>query len=58
MATFTSGLLPDATGQRPLLVREPYTQHEERLMIAVRSPMVMETLLEQTVEILMGIRER
>ncbi len=34
MATFTSGLLPDATGLRPLLVREPYTQHEERLMIA------------------------
>jgi D-apiose dehydrogenase len=34
MATITSGLLPDATGHRPLLEREPYTQHEERLMIA------------------------
>jgi predicted dehydrogenase len=34
MATFTSGLLPDAGGRRPLLEREPYTQHEERLMIA------------------------
>src|SRR6266550_4650392 len=34
MATFTSGLLPDASGRRPLLEREPYTQHEERLMIA------------------------
>jgi len=34
MATFTSGLLPDGTGRRPLLVREPYTQHEERLMVA------------------------
>ena len=34
MATITSGLLPDASGLRPLLVREPYTQFEERLMIA------------------------
>jgi predicted dehydrogenase len=34
MATMTSGLLPDASGRRPLLEREPYTQHEERLMIA------------------------
>jgi D-apiose dehydrogenase len=34
MATLTSGLLPDAAGRRPLLEREPYTQHEERLMIA------------------------
>jgi D-apiose dehydrogenase len=34
MATITSGLLPDASGRRPLLEREPYTQHEERLMIA------------------------
>ena len=34
MATMTSGLLPDASGHRPLLVREPYTQFEERLMIA------------------------
>jgi predicted dehydrogenase len=34
MATMTSGLLPDASGVRPLLVREPYCQFEERLMIA------------------------
>jgi predicted dehydrogenase len=34
MATITSGLLPDAAGRRPLLEREPYTQFEERLMIA------------------------
>ena len=34
MATITSGLLPDAGGRRPWLEREPYTQHEERLMIA------------------------
>ena len=34
MATIASGLLPDANGRRPLLEREPYTQHEERLMIA------------------------
>ena len=34
MATITSGLLPDANGRRPLLEREPYTQHEERMMIA------------------------
>ncbi len=34
MATMTSGLLADASGRRPLLEREPYTQHEERLMIA------------------------
>ena len=34
MATITSGLLPDASGRRPLLEREPYTQHVERLMIA------------------------
>jgi len=34
MSTITSGLLPDASGDRPLLVREPYTQYEERLMIA------------------------
>ncbi len=34
MATISSGLLPDASGHRPLLEREPYTQHEERLMIA------------------------
>jgi predicted dehydrogenase len=34
MATISSGLLPDATGRRPLLEREPYTQHVDRLMIA------------------------
>lgn len=34
MATISSGLLPNASGHRPLLEREPYTQHEERLMIA------------------------
>jgi len=34
MATMTSGLLPDASGRRPLLEREPYTQHEERLILA------------------------
>jgi predicted dehydrogenase len=34
MAMLSSGLLPDATGRRPLLEREPYTQHEERMMIA------------------------
>ena len=34
MATISSGLLPDASGRRPLLEREPYMQHEERLMIA------------------------
>src|SRR5258706_11562225 len=34
MALITSGLVPDASGRRPLLEREPYVQHEERLMIA------------------------
>jgi predicted dehydrogenase len=34
MAMISSGLLPDASGRRPLLEREPYTQHEERMMIA------------------------
>ena len=34
MATIASGLLPDANGRRPLLEREPYMQHEERMMIA------------------------
>jgi len=34
MTTLTSGLLPDETGRRPLIEREPYTQHVERLMIA------------------------
>ena len=34
MAMLTSGLLPDAEGRRPSLVRQPFMQHEERLMIA------------------------
>ncbi len=34
MAMMTSGLLPDANGCRPALVRQPFMQHEERLMIA------------------------
>lgn len=34
MAEFSSGLLPDENGRRPALVRQPFMQHEERLMIA------------------------
>jgi predicted dehydrogenase len=34
MAMITSGLLPDPSGQRPSLERQPFMQHEERLMIA------------------------
>jgi predicted dehydrogenase len=34
MAIITSGLLPDASGRRPSLERQPFMQHEERLMIA------------------------
>ena len=34
MSMISSGMLPDATGQRPALVRQPFMQHEERLMIA------------------------
>src|SRR6266446_9635382 len=34
MATITSGLLPDGSGRRPSLERQPFMQHEERLMIA------------------------
>ena len=34
MAMITSGLLPDASGRRPSLERQPFMQHEERLMIA------------------------
>ena len=30
----TSGMLPDADGRRPALERQPFMQHEERLMIA------------------------
>jgi len=33
MALISSGLLPDASGRRPSLVRQPFMQHEERLMI-------------------------
>src|SRR5207248_8622851 len=29
-----SGLLPDASGRRPSLERQPFMQHEEQLMIA------------------------
>jgi predicted dehydrogenase len=34
MAMFSSGLLPDESGRRPALVRQPFMAHEERLMIA------------------------
>jgi D-apiose dehydrogenase len=34
VAMITSGLLPDASGQRPSLERQPFMQYEERLMIA------------------------
>jgi predicted dehydrogenase len=34
MSMITSGLLPDAAGKRPALERQPFMQHEERLMIA------------------------
>jgi predicted dehydrogenase len=34
MAMITSGMLPDANGLRPSLARQPFMQHEERLMIA------------------------
>jgi predicted dehydrogenase len=34
MSMITSGMLPDATGRRPSLERQPFMQHEERLMIA------------------------
>jgi predicted dehydrogenase len=34
MAMITSGLLPEASGRRPSLERQPFMQHEERLMIA------------------------
>jgi predicted dehydrogenase len=34
MAMITSGLLPDASGRRPSLVRQPFMQHEPRLMLA------------------------
>jgi predicted dehydrogenase len=34
MAMITSGMLPDASGRRPSLERQPFMQHEKRLMIA------------------------
>ena len=34
MSMITSGMLPDASGRRPSLERQPFMQHEERLMIA------------------------
>ncbi len=34
VAMITSGMLPDASGRRPSLERQPFMQHEERLMIA------------------------
>jgi predicted dehydrogenase len=34
MAMINSGLLPDTEGHRPALIRQPFMQHEERLMIA------------------------
>ncbi|HYB11251.1 MAG TPA: Gfo/Idh/MocA family oxidoreductase [Alphaproteobacteria bacterium] len=34
MAMINSGFLPDSTGQRPAFVRQPFMQHEARLMIA------------------------
>ena len=34
MSMISSGMLPDASGQRPALVRQPFMQHERRLMIA------------------------
>ncbi|MBI3707027.1 MAG: Gfo/Idh/MocA family oxidoreductase [Proteobacteria bacterium] len=34
LAMINSGLLPDAEGRRAALIRQPFMQHEERLMIA------------------------
>src|SRR5437667_972857 len=34
VSMITAGLLPDANGHRPSLERQPFMQHEERLMIA------------------------
>ena len=33
MTLLTSGLLPDATGARPALVRQPFMQHEPRMLV-------------------------
>ncbi|HUN45676.1 MAG TPA: Gfo/Idh/MocA family oxidoreductase [Stellaceae bacterium] len=34
MAMISSGFLPDETGRRPAFVRQPFMQHERRLMLA------------------------
>jgi predicted dehydrogenase len=34
MSMITSGMLPDASGRRPSLERQPFMQHEPRLMLA------------------------
>ena len=34
MAMINSGFLPDETGSRPAFVRQPFMQHERRLMVA------------------------
>jgi predicted dehydrogenase len=34
MTMFSSGLLPDESGRRPSLIRQPFMAHEARLMIA------------------------
>jgi predicted dehydrogenase len=34
LSTISSGFLPDASGRRPALVRQPFMAHEPRLMIA------------------------
>jgi D-apiose dehydrogenase len=34
MSIITSGMIPDASGRRPSFERQPFMQHEERLMIA------------------------
>ncbi|MFI4996636.1 MAG: Gfo/Idh/MocA family protein [Hyphomicrobiales bacterium] len=34
MAMLNSGFLPDAAGKRPAFIRQPFMQHERRLMIA------------------------
>jgi predicted dehydrogenase len=34
MSMITSGMLPDASGRRPSLERQPFMQHEARLMLA------------------------
>jgi predicted dehydrogenase len=34
MAMINSGFLPDSSGSRPAFVRQPFMQHEKRLMIA------------------------